>query len=441
MAIFGGIPLPKVVADVEPGGGVFTSYNAVSKAGLANKKQQLENQYFVPQLAAKLKLLEAQANNQNSDTAKNQFQVQNPAYMSPEGFLFSQAAGGNTGGNASQGGSQSQTSSDNSYAYNPDGSNKIGDPQEILDRNAKAQSQSSNPFASDGNKNPLSELLQTKLHPISTAQQQAQNAANVATNTKLIGDAAGQANSAVDMSYALDAMKKAYPDLHTAERGSLVGHLPAVSSAAQKFDHGAATLNAALVRANQTQHITDKDINFFSQLGINRTLNPEAFKSRTGFVHAIQNRIKEKAPFYAAAQQAGLPPSVYQPLYSMYLNEKPVYDFDSGKPIKENQNTWKDYLKPEAIQSMMAGKPYAPRLANRPSSSRAMEQTGSNVETNNSNNEMHRNIPNYSQEARKMAETLQLPDWIKNDKDFIKWKNNIKDPTVHQAIDLKWGGR
>lgn len=43
-----GLPLPRVVSDVGPGGRLFTNVNAVNKEGLERRKQELENQYYGP---------------------------------------------------------------------------------------------------------------------------------------------------------------------------------------------------------------------------------------------------------------------------------------------------------------------------------------------------------------------------------------------------------
>lgn len=39
------LPLPKVLSDVQPGGGIYTTYNALTQNALANRKQEIENQY------------------------------------------------------------------------------------------------------------------------------------------------------------------------------------------------------------------------------------------------------------------------------------------------------------------------------------------------------------------------------------------------------------
>jgi hypothetical protein len=331
------LPLPNVISDVGPGGRLFTNFNAVSKEGLARRKEELANQYYGPKTNAEITHALAQAGLLGSEKKKNEFQIANPQYMNPEGFLYSKAFGTNNENNSSS-----------------------TNPMQNVD--AQTREDAGMP-GSRINPNPLgSSLVQQKLDPAGYQAKVHQNQANIDTNNKLITEASSQANNAVNMNYALDSMDKAYPELNMGEKGSVLGHGPALSSAAQQFDHAAVTLKNSLIQANQTGHITDKDLNFFSQLGVGRNLNKKSFEVLSGFNRAMQDRIKEKAPFYSTAAAAGIPPNIYQPLYSMYLNERPVYDYDNSKPIKKNQGSWRDYLTPQAVQAMQNGEQYSPRL-------------------------------------------------------------------------------
>lgn len=408
------IPLPQVVADTPIGGGAFGAYNALTHAALENRKSELANQYYGPKTNAEITQALAHAGLMGSEQQKNQFQIQNPQYMSPEGFLYGQAFGAGNGAQPSVNQSGNQFSrqpedmqqgqavsrgnvlAQGSPAYNAAQVMQGASANEI----AGGPGSSVNPLnnagrANYGDNNPLgASLLQQKLDPLGYANRAQQQSANIEQNNKLIQDASAQANNAVDMQYALDSMDKAYPEIGALQKGAVAGHAPALSDAAQTFDHAAATLNSALIGAKQTGHITDKDIGFFGQLGINRAANKKTFETLSGFTRAIQDRVKEKAPFYSAAAAAGVPPNIYQPLYSMYLNERPVYDYDKRKPIKENQGSWKDYLSPQAIGAMQQGQPYSPHTE-------ASEKQNNKEKSNSSSNIM---------EAPKGSTVMTAPD-------------------------------
>jgi len=89
MAIFGGIPLPRVVADTGPGGNLFTNYNAISEAALKNRQQEIANAYAPYQQYAN-----ANKTMQESQYLPYQYATQalsNPGiWMTPEGRNMAQ---------------------------------------------------------------------------------------------------------------------------------------------------------------------------------------------------------------------------------------------------------------------------------------------------------------------------------------------------------------
>lgn len=351
-----GNPLAQGIAQ---GQAIYSTGLEQQKIALANALAQARLPYMSDEEKAKLERLQAlpdqtraqtklygsqseqalaQAAYDRSEQQKNLWQVNHPLAMlgdTGQTILASQLLKGMPGAQqGSQGANPQTTSSDN-----------LGTGNGVSD---------------------LSSMLQQKLDPIGYANR----LKNIDINNNLISDASSAGSAAMDMQYAQEKMDSARGNLTGLETGPVLGHLPGVTDAAQEFDQASTARNAAMSRAQQSGHITNFDYQYYNKIGTGRTLKDEPYKIASEFNSAIQKRIQEKAPFYAAAASAGLPPSVYQPLYNKYLNERPVFDYSKNKPIPENLNSWSDYLDKNAIKSIYSGKDFSPRRESSGKSSR-----------------------------------------------------------------------
>lgn len=356
------LPLPS------PGAGGFTlgaigAGNEIAAQNLKNHMQQLENKMYVPKTNATINSLVA-------ETALKKFQLENPIYQNPEAFLYSNAL------------NQGQNNQPNP---NQNNANPLSGGM---------------PEGQEGNSNPnINSLIQKKIDPLAYKTREAQVLANVDIGNKLISNAAEAGNQAANMSYALDSMGANRKKLLPIEKGAAFGRVPAISNAAQGYDLAVSQLNNVYARALQSGHITDKDYAYYKQSHPGRELNDQSFDTYHDFNSRLAKRMTEQGAFYAAAQKAGITPQIYQNLYTKYLNERPVYDYEHDKPLDSNLNSWKDYLNPKAIKATLNGEPYSPRLT-------ASENKSSNIVTNEQvKNAVKKEGENYQNQTIEMIGT------------------------------------
>jgi hypothetical protein len=356
------------------GGYAFGAYNnALASTGqqIKNALGQLQTQYY-PQVTqaeinyqnaltsaipSEIQQRQAQSGLLGSETGINQWKLAAKyPLLSDTLQVLAAANNGNVPGN--------------NNAINVPGSNIQGSPnvinylnspeaqQQLRETGQVTIPQNINSVSQLPNGNSSNSLLMQRLNPLGYAQQMA----NIPLNNELIKDSSDSALTANKGYLALTEMDNAYKDLGPLQKGPLVGgYLHAVSPSAQKFEQGAASLKALMAQAFQSGHITDKDLTLSNEMGASRLQTPEAYKQYSDFNKLLFQRMEEKPEFFAAAQHMGIPPQISQPLYSKYMKERPVYDFDNKKPIDGNLNSFSDYLNPQAINAMLKGQPYEPR--------------------------------------------------------------------------------
>lgn len=151
-------------------------------------------------------------------------------------------------------------------------------------------------------------------------------------------------NNAIDYKNLLTAFDKKYQTTNKWNKGTGFGSMPAIGSNAQLADQYATGLSTAAARAFQSRHITDMDLQTAKSMKPGRNMNPQAEKEAVNFWTGISNRTEEHQSFDTAADKLHLTPNEAQTIWTQYINDKPFYDPDKGQLIKNNLNSWQDYL-------------------------------------------------------------------------------------------------
>lgn len=156
MALFGPIPLPKMIPDREPGGPIASTYNKLTNEALAQEMQRLKNQYYGPNIESEISQRQAMTQGQNiknkflpqtlqSQIAKDEFRRKYP-------LLFVPGAAGQVGAqmylrqNPNAFNQSQPTQSQNAF-YN----NQGGFPQQNLPQNNQGAFPPQNPsFSQQG---------------------------------------------------------------------------------------------------------------------------------------------------------------------------------------------------------------------------------------------------------------------------------------------------
>jgi hypothetical protein len=371
------LPLPKILSDIEPGGGIYTTYNALTQNALANRKQELANQYYGPKSNAEIQQMLAHTGLLGSETQKNQFQLNHPAYMNPEGFLYDMAAKQQGMGNQptnsyannlnqtvlpSQNDNQYTPTNDQPYAPGSKENEIIGGQGSTV-TNALQNPNPSMPQSPGANSFGLASLIKQKLDPQGYAANLQQQQANIDLYNKSLTESADESQGASGLVNNIKQMKTAFPSVSTFEKGQSFGHVPPFSAGAQNFDVAKNQYDKNLIKAFQDGRVTDKDIQFVQSGNLSRAMKDKSFYQNADNFNLLAKRANEKNQFLLAAQRQNIPFQVAQGLYAKYINERPVFDYEKVKPLSENLNTWNDYLTPQAYQALVSGKPFSPNIS------------------------------------------------------------------------------
>lgn len=159
-----------------------------------------------------------------------------------------------------------------------------------------------------------------------------------------------QVNGAQEMSRQLDKLVDARQRLSKYEKGPGLGSLPGVTSAAQDADIAISNLVAARLKAWQSSRITNMDIGFGQMLKPGRYMTDPSFNNEVNYEKGLSERLQEYPPFSQVAQSSGLTPAQADAVWARYANEKPFYDPKSKKILPVNLGQWETYLTPESLQ-------------------------------------------------------------------------------------------
>jgi len=399
---FSGIPLPRTVADVGPGGPLVTGLNALSNLDVnrsaaqyapytnyANAASKIAYSNFVgPQAIASILTNPAT----RGMFTKDQYNALAKAFSSqvsgsgnalanlpaPQGGL------GGIGGqllnklmsifNSPQQSSQPQnaliptqpsmnpalSNANSGMRYDSQGNNIVASPQEIENiannGNANYQPPASQidrtaqnvvPGGNMGGYNPqaVTQAQEKALETGATteAKEQRQQWTEIHQNDNKM------AQGAYDTNLLADKFNSYYDQLEPIERGALAGKGPAISDAAQGADLATKQMSDAIARAQQQGHITIADRSTYGSMKFGRFMNPGAKDDAIAFINGTTHRQQEHQAFNLAADKAGFTPQEANVQWNKYINEKPFINHKTHKLINKNFDQWEPYLERKNI--------------------------------------------------------------------------------------------
>jgi len=232
-----------------------------------------------------------------------------------------------------------------------------------------------------GGGNPLSPAIQQNNQPqiaksMAMLQQMNANAAgyvanattNIADWRAAQDDAANKSNNAAQMQQNLNKFHANY--LASSLKGAFEGEIPSNwsgkiaksvldqngdISAEQNADQASKNLAANFANTLQPQ-TTVEGLKISPLLKPSRLLDPDAEAASVDSMQAYINRQQEYQTFMNTARQRGMEnPQVAKTLWNQYQVDRPAVDPTTGTINKQYQNTWPDYLTPQAMQQATAG--------------------------------------------------------------------------------------
>lgn len=344
--------------------GVNAKYaEPMAEQGLIGVQQQ--NQYNPQLWQQQMALQKAQAENLGTEADINRFKLKNPTYISPEAALIN-----------------SVMQNQNKYSsytpeYNPysNASEQTSNQGNMINANAPNNVQNINPSALAFNPpqmnsptgNPTLDVMYYKKFGMNPVQQQQLEISGQQANAYQGEIIKRNAENNIQVSFAnqsnLDAQKflNDFDKLSWYEHGKLGGYMPAFSDAAQAVDASSAALVSSASKLFQGQNVVHA-----ADIELQSMTKPDRFKSKdVAFdlaqgILAKNDRMKEKQQFYAQASQLKLKPEVMDALWNQFETDRPYFDVYSKMPNDAYKGTWRDYLKPQAINSIVEGKNYKP---------------------------------------------------------------------------------
>ncbi len=395
------LPLPKVVADTEAGGGLVTSLKGLN----ALQKSNLENQYYGPtqqaNIASKstyarylpaqilgqvlanpiawqtmpkeqLQALVAQYGNAMANPPSLQSLSGQPTQQtSPFAMLMNKLQGNNQPSQNAltqppiAGGGPS-----------PGTGNALVQPTEFGANNRMSDAEV-NHIANFGNGslpntaiNRIAPTLQGDaayggINPMTANKAQAAGLEATATGeaaaqTDLWKETQKNANSAAEQAQAnlnlLDKLEESYGKLNRFEKGPIAGKIPAFSEAASDVDKAQAGLADSVARAQQEGHITQADRATYGSMKPSRDQPGNAFKHQILFNRGMNERVQEKPAFLQAAQEHMLNPTQTAALWTAYISQRPFYNAKKNEINEKNLGSWEDFFTPKKFKEAMSPK-------------------------------------------------------------------------------------
>lgn len=123
----------------------------------------------------------------------------------------------------------------------------------------------------------------------------------------------------------------------------------------QETDRAAKQMQTLLGNDIFRKGMTDKDLSFMSTYKLDRTMEPQAKQTLSDYFQTHAQRENEYQPMMLQARQAGLDPQTSQTLFNLYNNQRPAFDWYSGKPNQNFIGGWKDYLAPDVVNAVKNG--------------------------------------------------------------------------------------
>jgi len=372
--------------------------NALTKASLDNRKQQLANQYYGPKTNAEiahaispmsmyghdagtLAYLNATNNGANPQNAIPNVFGGNQQQRSQNGNIFDRLKsllGGQQNAN-----SLNQTASSNS---NSGLSNSLNNPPPSPQYNENAGGPGSQ--ATSGQQLPVT--APEPGQPVNSASQRVQQitnpadyAASVAAKTAAATNETtnlnhqqtefmGLARQAPIIETNLDRLVNAYKNIKYA-KGPLGSHLPQFANTGDRDTalNAQAQLASAVAPTLNNGHLAVRNFDIANTLKPNTALTQEGLEEIKEYGKGAVQRQKEMLPFYNSLKSSGLNSAQIEYAISQMNEHSPYYDVEGHKAA--NKNAYKDYTTPEAIAAFKNGQEYNPNADKQAGSSANMQ--------------------------------------------------------------------
>ena len=376
------IPLPKVVADVGPGGPFVTSARGLNSL----RREQAEAQYApytnyanalskmayaqyspanaIAQImsgpgAAQLSREQATAlANQFQNILKNSGNYSNNLPVPNTGALFGNSLAGNLFSALINKIAPNSQNNMNNIPTNNQGMNNLQ-----ISPNLPTETSISSPEVSSGGgryekiakslrmpgaqggENPQTGAEAEKARLVTGAGAEATS--QVQQQNKMEENDINQANASVEMLNQLKKLRDARSRLYPFEKGSFagipLGTGPAITSAAQEADRARSSIANAIASMVQSGHINVADREIALSMKAGREVNDEAFENLTNYAEGAAYRVNEKPAFNRAMASVGLTPSETQILWANYNLKKPFYNSKTHKLDQANLGSWESF--------------------------------------------------------------------------------------------------
>lgn len=167
----------------------------------------------------------------------------------------------------------------------------------------------------------------------------------------------------------------AYDRTNEYQKGPLAGNVPPwFSEAADTADRASAGMADAVARAQQQGHITQSDRTTYASMKLSRNMRPETKANAEAFITGMNERVQERAVFNVEAQKKGLTTQEANAVWLNYIKNNPFYSRQKHELIQDNFNRWPEYLTPEKIQESLHPKSGEKNIANKQNSGEKMFQ-------------------------------------------------------------------
>jgi hypothetical protein len=428
----------------------------MAEQGLLKAKQ--ENQWYVPNVQSEIALRGAQTKQAQAGAGLTGEQAKQLQYFSKVGYpteemrtlSYLQNGGQGQPGNASM---NAQTTP--SFGQQPQA--ETGAPQQGMTENLikQRQNQALDNQIYAGNAPPSTNT--TGMSPLASAYIQRkypdpnfefnQNKAvedyksNNSAIMELQKEYAKESTAAQQLVPTYNKLENLYNNITTA-KGRLGGKFPAFSPEASEFDkliQEVVNANAKLLGGGR---VFGYDFTASSGAKASRDLPEDAFIGLTTFGKSKAEDALEHQAFLSAGgapQRNGLPvrSGLLEQAWNNYKLHRPSMNFEPGEFYVNNayQNTWKDYLTPEALRSIAETGDYLPLNQN---ALKSMNIKARDIGT------FHSALKKIDPKISKLhaIKVFENPD-ILSDKEFNKIKNSVPRNIILQMINnkMKKGGQ
>jgi hypothetical protein len=154
-------------------------------------------------------------------------------------------------------------------------------------------------------------------------------------------------------------------------KGSLLGNIPVRGehswaapgdlSPEQETDAAATNLGALVAKTYFPGRVTNTDMQYVQTMKPGRNVDQSAANDMASSVKAVAQRAQEYPSFLNAAKSDGVDPQTAQTLWTQYINQRPVFDYQNHQVRRNFLGSYNDFLNPKAIQAAQSGATYVPK--------------------------------------------------------------------------------